>query len=190
VLTGLAGRGKSAAALWLADHVLGSIYYPFAELLRHIEWARRDGGIAVWRWKVVVRSRKSPDGDGEVEQSVAEQEKTWLNDRGFWNWLRVAPLLVVDDLGTRGGYTDPQYDNLLAVLESRKFRPLVVVSNVGLGGLRSIFDDRVFSRLGRGTLFELRGHDRRLAANLQQNVTAGRLAAAAAGPTPSANGAK
>lgn len=152
-LTGKPGRGKSAAALCLADHVADAVYFRFTMFLRACEAARRDGSGAITVWRPT---------------STASDEKNWrqqtlmLNEREYWLHLKNAPLVIIDDLATRGGYTEPQYDHLYDLVEERKFKPLMIVSNLPLPQLSDVFDDRIVSRLGRGTIFTLGGPDRRI----------------------------
>lgn len=151
-LTGAPGRGKSAAALCLADHVADSVYYRFTRLLKAFEWAR-SGEASVERWM----KRSTDAGDTQMVMR-RESMKEWR----FWDYLRLAPLVVIDDLATRGGYTEPQYDQFYDLIEDRKMRPTMIVSNVSLTELGKIFDERIVSRLARGTIFTLTGRDRRL----------------------------
>jgi len=148
-LHGQAGRGKTAAVLCLADRVPGAFYFRFPRLLKSFLWATKEGGIEV-SWSI-------------AEAGEVKRQKVKCNEHSFFRYLAGTPLLVVDDVATRSGYTDAQYDNFYEVLEERKFKPTVVVSNLDLNGIATVFDDRVASRLARGTAFQLGGDDRRLA---------------------------
>jgi hypothetical protein len=163
-LTGQPGRGKSAAALLMADYVQGSAYYRFTRLLKAFEWARTHDDRGNRGGVVVKRYRPLSTAADESRLKLAEEV---LNERQFWTYLTAAPLVVVDDLATRGGYTEPQYDQFYDLLEERKRKPTVVVSNLSLADLLKIFDERIVSRLARGTMFTLTGRDQRLDGKVQ-----------------------
>lgn len=151
-LSGAAGRGKSAAALCLADHVYQSAYFRFTMFLRACELARK-GVVWLRRW------RRQDDLTGSVKFRL---EDVAYDEPKFWRMMREFPLVVVDDIATRGGYTEPQYDHLYDLIEERSLKPLVLVSNLSLKELGGVFDDRIISRIARGTVFTLDGADRRL----------------------------
>lgn len=152
-LTGAPGRGKSAAALCLADYVAGAVYFRFTRLLKAFEWARSESGVAVREWR---------PSSTFCEETKFIQATRNMSDFEFWQYLKAAPLVVVDDLATRGGYTEPQYDQFYDLVEERKRRPLVLVSNLSLADLGRVFDERIVSRIAAGTVFTLSGRDRRL----------------------------
>lgn len=164
-LTGKPGRGKTAAGLCMADYVHGSAYYRFTRLLKAFEWARTHddrgnrGGVVVKRWR--------PQSTAADERRMKLTEEV-LNERQFWTYLTSAPLVVVDDLATRGGYTEPQYDQFYDLLEERKLKPTVIISNLALADLLKVFDERIVSRLARGTIFTLTGRDQRLDGKVPQ----------------------
>lgn len=89
-------------------------------------------------------------------------ENVNYTEPNFWKAIREFPLVVIDDLATRGGYTEPQYDHLYDLIEERSLKPLVLVSNLSLKELGTVFDDRIVSRIARGTVFTLQGSDRRV----------------------------
>ena len=68
--------------------------------------------------------------------------------------------LFLDDLGVRPP-TPPMLQAIFDVLEMRKGRPVVIVSNHDLRKLSEIYDERIVSRLSAGTVLEIRGQDRR-----------------------------
>ena len=70
------------------------------------------------------------------------------------------PCLFLDDLGVRPP-TPPMLQAIFDVLEMRKGRPVVIVSNHDLRKLSEIYDERIVSRLSAGTVLEIRGQDRR-----------------------------
>lgn len=153
-LTGKPGRGKTAAVLALADHVNRALYVRFPRLLKWFYWSSQPGGVVVERQ--LFQEHAAPD-----------RQLTWksdtYNEREFFKLLQDVPLLVIDDVATRSSYTDPQFDNFYEVLEDRKRKPTVIASNLSLDELGDVFDDRIKSRIARGTIFTLQGADRRLA---------------------------
>ena len=74
--------------------------------------------------------------------------------------VRGTPCLFLDDLGVRPP-TPPMLQAIFDVLEMRKGRPVVIVSNHDLRKLSEIYDERIVSRLSAGTVLEIRGQDRR-----------------------------
>lgn len=70
------------------------------------------------------------------------------------------PCLFLDDLGVRPP-TPPMLQAIFDVLEMRKGRPVVIMSNHDLRKLSEIYDERIVSRLSAGTVLEIRGQDRR-----------------------------
>lgn len=150
LLSGRAGRGKTAAALCLADHVRGAVYYRFPRLLKSFLWSQKEHGVAV-TWPTVQ--------DGRLGWKSMN-----CNEHDFFKYLSRAPLLILDDVATRSGYTDAQYDNFYELLDDRQFKPTVVISNLSLSEIGEVFDERIASRLARGTLFTLGGPDRRISA--------------------------
>lgn len=150
-LTGLPGRGKTAAVLCLADYVENAAYFRFPSLLKSFLWASQPGGVMIHRQRWQEHSR---------------EPLTWYtetrDERGLFAYLTTVPLLVIDDVGTRSSYTDAQFDNFYEVVDDRKRKPTVIASNLSLDDLGIVFDDRIKSRISRGTLFTLQGNDRRL----------------------------
>lgn len=76
-------------------------------------------------------------------------------------------LFIVDEIGERTEAGDLLHTTLKGILddrESHQRRRGIFISNVSPDGIRQLFDRRVTSRLLSGTVFELRGRDRRAAA--------------------------
>lgn len=158
-LTGEPGTGKSAAVLCLADFVIDSVYLRFTRFLRGFQWAGNNDGLPLDEW--VLRANVGDESDRNKPEKW-HRVRRWLKESQYWQKLKAAPLVIVDDVATRGGYTEPQYDNFLDLVEDRKMKPFVIVSNVKLAEFGKVFDDRIVSRLARGTRFTLTGNDRRL----------------------------
>ncbi len=77
------------------------------------------------------------------------------------NTMRDAHLIVVDDIGTREP-TASQLDAILAILEWRGRKPMIVTGNCNPVELKTLLDDRIASRLTSGVLIEFGGNDLRL----------------------------
>ena len=137
-LHGRAGIGKSCAALCLLDYSGGEYWTAarFCELLNDALFGRliaRGEGGSVTIW---------PDA--------------------IWRRVQQAPLMVLDELGQRLAVSEPHYDAVKRVLDERQDKPLIVISNVDSQGIDRLYDERISSRLGAGTIVELRGRDRRI----------------------------
>lgn len=86
-----------------------------------------------------------------------------LTEQRFRQWLLVKPdFFVLDELGGRERTSDAHYEAVLDVLECRKHRPFMAISNLTPAELEKVYDGRIVSRLGSGTVCELNGEDRRL----------------------------
>lgn len=137
-ILGAIGSGKTCAALALGDHVYGSMYETFrghCDLIRTAEAGKMD-------WYENGRGGK-------------------VHAHQIWRGYRAAPLVVIDEVGSREKVTDFQYDCLYDMLEEREYLPLLVVSNLTMAGLAANFDERVTSRLMAGTVVTVEGDDRR-----------------------------
>lgn len=132
------GTGKTCAALCLLDHTRSNRYATLAGLGDDL--IRADRG-ELWH--------SGPNG---AKISAGE----------IWRaWERVE-LVVLDEIGTRSKATDFQYETLKRAIDAREGRPAVFVSNLGLNAIRSLYDDRIASRLAAGEVVELQSADRRL----------------------------
>lgn len=87
--------------------------------------------------------------------------KVW--PEAIWERIATAPLVVLDEIGCREKVTDAHYEIVKRAIDLRWGKPLVAISNIDLAELSPIYDDRIVSRLGAGTIFELNAADRRLA---------------------------
>lgn len=138
VLSGSSGTGKTCAALCLLDYA-GGHYWAAADLCEELR--RADAGR--------LETRRTGYG-----------QTIWPED--MWEWIKKAPLVVLDELGCRDRVSDFQYETAKRVLDKREGRPLMVLSNLTLAVLAELYDDRFVSRLASGTVLELAGEDRRL----------------------------
>ena len=144
---GPAGTGKTCACLCLLDHCDGGVYHTAASLCSVLIEAQQ--GRLTWRFAGAVNAAAAV----AWHRVVTEQ---------FWGWLGRAPLVVLDELGSRDKVTDHHYDAVKRVLDERHGKPLAVASNHPLAALAKLYDDRVASRLAAGTVVRLQGRDRRL----------------------------
>jgi len=137
-LYGRTGTGKTCAALCLLDHS-GGEYWTAARLTDDLNSALFG--------RLVCR--------GESGSSNVWPEQIW--DR-----IKRTPLMVLDELGQRDKVSGAHYDVVKRVLDERQDRPLLVLSNLDIKGIDTLYDERVSSRLGAGTIVQLRGRDRRV----------------------------
>src|SRR5262249_12878111 len=80
----------------------------------------------------------------------------------LWERIANAPLIVLDEIGSKERVSDHHYETVKGVLDKRHGRPLICISNLNLDEIKNVYDDRIASRLAAGTVFELLGEDRRL----------------------------
>jgi DNA replication protein DnaC len=138
-LHGPPGTGKTCAALCLLDFA-GGEYYTVSGL--HDLLIRAQHGRLEW----------SRCGHGGT---------IWPET--IWAKLARAPLVVLDELGCRERVSDAHYETVKRCIDERHNRAFIVISNLTLADVASVYDNRIFSRLGAGTVLELAGKDRRLA---------------------------
>jgi DNA replication protein DnaC len=138
-LHGSAGGGKTCAALVLADRVASVLFYDFVVLCGFLQEAKMGRLI-------------SP---GEYSDTVIRPDEYWTD------WGK-PHLCVVDEIGTRDTVTDHQYETLKAAIDHRFGKPLVLISNLDLGQMSRLFDDRIASRIGAGTVVLVDHKDMRL----------------------------
>lgn len=86
----------------------------------------------------------------------------WPDDQCLWRRLREAALVVIDELGTREKVNDRQYTAVKQAADARDMRPTIWISNLTPEQLVQAYDDRVVSRIARGTVLELEGDDQRM----------------------------
>lgn len=158
-LTGDPGTGKSSAVLAFADWIAYSAYFQFCDLIHAFRQISTKGETMVTRW--IQRGDWSDnDQPGKIAWFI---EKDTMGEDEFLKYLSSVDLLVIDDLGTRGTASDFVYDSLLATMNLRVEKPLIVTSNLDIDGIANCFDGRITSRLSAGTRFVLKGQDRRFA---------------------------
>ncbi len=136
---GAAGTGKTRAALCLLDYCETSVYRTVGELCDTLIQAQQ--GRLEWYH----------DGHGG---------KTWPEN--IWKAIRMAAVVVLDEIGTRERVSDFTYDTVKRVIDEREGKPLVCCSNMDLPKIERLYDDRIASRLAAGIVIHLVGADRRL----------------------------
>lgn len=70
--------------------------------------------------------------------------------------------VCVDELGTKGNMTDTTYEAVKLTIDARQGKPAVFVSNLGMESLGALYDERILSRLSRGTVINFGNGDRRV----------------------------
>jgi DNA replication protein DnaC len=141
-LYGPVGTGKSCAALCLVDRVADAEFWPMPALATY------------------VRSVK----EGREEWYKCGQGGTWT-ERQWWKHMAHIPLLVLDDVGLREVNSEFQTETLFLALEAREGKPLICTSNLNEHEIETSYNDRIRSRMCCGTVYELRGRDRRYPEN-------------------------
>lgn len=81
----------------------------------------------------------------------------------LWHDWRFTNLAVLDEIALREP-TPAQYDTLISAIDHRLGKPFVVIANCPIDDLRTLYDDRIYSRLNCGTVLSLKG-DRRQTEN-------------------------
>ena len=135
VMFGEAGSGKTCTALVLAD------------------WA----GSAKYTTQVQLCSDIIAANKGQLRWSGGHAKSA----REIWSAWKNANFTVLDELATRKTVTDFQYETIKQAIDLREGQPSIVISNLSIKEIDSVFDDRIASRLRGGTIIELSG-DRRV----------------------------
>lgn len=139
-LYGSVGTGKTAAALCFADCVQNATYTTVQGLCDDVM-----AGKAIETEDATVNYRlhlDDPPHDPSIRQSVS----------------------ILDELGTRSKIGDLEYSAIKRFADHREFEHrnvVVYVSNLTPEQLREVYDERIASRVLRGTWFHLAGPDRR-----------------------------
>lgn len=136
LLHGPAGTGKTCAALCLIDFA-GGMYHSLPDFLAYM------GRVVNDREHDLLLNKK-------------------MTPEIVWARMLVAPIVVLDELGARDRVSDFHYETLKKALDVRERKPAVYISNLPLGQIATLYDDRIASRLSSGTVHELKGIDRRI----------------------------
>lgn len=136
---GITGTGKSCAGLCAIDYY-GGWYLTVTKLCRALNLALQRGG----------------------ERNGVTDYSTIPTVEEIWAGVRLSHLVVLDELGKRLDPTSPEKLAIEEVLDNRKNKPLLAISNHNLPTLKGILGTRTVSRLSGGTRVELTGPDRRL----------------------------
>ena len=94
-----------------------------------------------------------------VTRKMFAKDSPW---EGVWRLPGGPRLAVLDEIGMHIETKDWEYDALLLFSEWREDTPVIYVSNHPREVILTKYDERIQSRLGCGTVFELPGPDRRL----------------------------
>lgn len=132
------GTGKSCAALCLADRVEGAKFWQMPALDKQVQEVKQ--GTAEWY---------------DLGRGGKWTSKTW------WNYIGSLPLLILDDVGLPEFSSDSQAETLFMALEARDGKPLICTSNLNEDKIGTTYNDRIQSRMCCGTMYEMRGGDRR-----------------------------
>jgi DNA replication protein DnaC len=140
-INGAAGSGKTCASLALIDHV---------DYQRHLQWSDCASDYHT------VRQLCSDLIDRQQKRDEYETAGK------IWRKIESCAVSVLDELGSRKEVSDFHYETVCEHLDRRAFKPSIYISNLNLNEIAKLYDDRVASRLASGTLFTLKGNDRRI----------------------------
>jgi DNA replication protein DnaC len=87
----------------------------------------------------------------------------WIldHDKGAWEWMERASLVVCDELGLRSRDSDLEYTAMKRLADIREHRRAVWISNHPPSKIVELYDERVYDRICTGTLHHLTGASRR-----------------------------
>ncbi len=142
LLLGTVGGGKTCAALTLCDYTIGRVRFRTAVDLTERLIDAKCGRLIEWTFDYGEDTRVTP--------------------RTMWNDWADADLCVIDDVGQREQVSDTAYEAMKTAIDRREAQPLVVTSNMDLGQIAGVYDDRIASRLAAGTVLVIDGLDRRI----------------------------
>jgi chromosomal replication initiation ATPase DnaA len=134
-LHGGTGTGKTCGALLFADIVYGSRYMTMEEVL-------------------------------DTEMLSDNNEDNIIDKRQMWRSIKDCELLILDEIGERqkiGDLYATVLKRILDIRETEQGNRSIYISNLSPQALSKLLDDRIMSRLMRGTRFHLEGPDRRIA---------------------------
>lgn len=132
------GVGKSfALGLFYASFPGNAKWFRAVEFVRLIQLCRKDGSV-------MLPGAYSECGEGHLWKTRIESPDA----------------LFLDDIGLRSP-TDSQYEILYELIDRRMGKPLFLSSNLSLGEIAKLYDDRIASRIGAGLRLEFTGEDRR-----------------------------
>jgi DNA replication protein DnaC len=137
LMVGPAGTGKTCAALCLMDYVRDGRVY------RTTEAACGE----------IIKAQKGDLYAGDYP----------VSETGWWDRWRKAGIVCLDEIGTREKASDFHYSVVKRAIDDRLNLPAIFISNLSLEQIRLVYDERISSRLGAGTVIHVGGKDRRLA---------------------------
>lgn len=134
LISGPTGTGKTCAALALVDFIPKGEFLTEAGLIEALNHRRENGDLPA-----------------------------------TWKQIENASLFVLDEFGLKNTPTQYNCETILRLLDTRIARPTIITinstcDNAGdlLDEVSRLYDDRIASRLSAGTVFFLKGDDRRL----------------------------
>lgn len=144
-LHGPPGGGKSCACLALLDYLFDfqQAYITATELTSQV-MASYDRKKEPFDWRQFGAYRD--DGTNPPHSPAGKSG---------------AILVALDELGTRDKITDTHYESVQRLIDARECQPLILISNLPIGGIGRVYDARIASRCEAGTVVELLGKDRR-----------------------------
>lgn len=140
---GPAGVGKTCTALCVFDW-----------------WRQMHAGDC---WYCTISQLTEVITDAKMLRLWLEGDRVATTIHDVWDMYCRCSLVVIDELGMRGTVSDAAYEALKGALDFREGKPLLLISNLTLGEITRVYDDRIASRMGAGTVLEMSGDDRRIA---------------------------
>lgn len=130
------GSGKTCAGLLACDEY-GGLYVTLEDACDRIRLIKK--GELTWR---------NNHGRGGV-----------LTEKDGWTDWHTPPFAVIDEIGERES-SDFRTATFKKILDIREQLPTILISNLDLDGIQEMYDRRIRSRMGAGTIIETSG-DRR-----------------------------
>ncbi len=99
----------------------------------------------------------------DLAGAVMQYSAEGMDDQ--WMDIRKADLAILDELGCRQNVGDLHYTTTRKFIDERDLHgglPTIYITNINAESLAELYDERVASRICRGTWFETTGEDQRL----------------------------
>lgn len=110
----------------------------------------------------------------DMVKRITDMRRDLVSDSeaDYWRDWRNAKLVILDELGARERVSDAHYEIVKNAIDQRAGRPAIFISNLSLGDLAGVYDDRIASRLAGGTVVDMMDWtDRRLEGESNANDT-------------------
>ncbi len=144
LIIGPVGTGKTYFAVQVLD-TFGGVYHTASDFCQKL---------------IVADERGIPWPGNHITNRQTEEAGVWRSEH-LWQQIKYHPLVVIDELGVRGETTHTQRERIQTVLDYREGRPLILISNLDVKTLGAVYDDRIMSRITRGTVITIKDEDRR-----------------------------